>query len=803
MPCHSERSEESRPEAGVSLSRDSAAFPSISLGRHRCRPPALCARRPSYYYCPVPCGPSSRNELSQGRALAGRRVSPRPPTPRELRHGLIGESAVYRQIPSPTRFAPALIPILTLALAPSSQAQPETAIALYRQKKFGEAARVLEQHLASQPDDLRARLLLGLCYQEAGDKAGAERVFADAVARRPDDHAAHYYLARVQYLRARFADAAHVYDLVGLIRAEQNDNAAALAAYEAAIRADRKFADAYLNAGVLLLKLGRTSDALARLNTAISLNPRSADAFYQRARARLELNKSAEAEKDLVQALSLARYEPARRLLAQVRAGGVGMPPARSAPMPSPAPIRFRDVARNAGLRFILENHPTPQKHLIETMPGGVAAFDYNNDGLPDIYFTNGASVPSLEKDARYWNRLYRNDGGMKFTDVTDEAGLAAAGYSMGVAAADYDNDGYVDLFVAGVNHNILYRNTGHGKFEDVTTRAGLRSEGWSVAAGWFDYDNDGFLDLFVVNYVEWSPGLDPFCGGPTGTFRIYCHPSAYRGTSNRLYHNRGDGTFEDVSERAGIAAHAGKGMSAAFADYDGDGFPDIFVTNDSLPNFLFHNHGDGTFEEVALPAGVGLTDNGRPVSSMGVDFRDYDNDGLPDLIVTALARETFPLFRNEGKGFFRDATYPSRLGLASANRSGWSVGMFDFNNDGWKDVFSANAHVTDNIESFSADRYQQPNSVFANLGNGQFADVSADAGPDFQTPRAHRGAAFADFNRDGKIDVVVSSLGGPAELWENVSPESNHWMTLRLEGTRSNRDGIGARIRIETPYGT
>src|SRR2546430_92553 len=324
------------------------------------------------------------------------------------------------------------------------------------------------------------------------------------------------------------------------------------------------------------------------------------------------------------------------------------------------SPIRYRNVADSAGLHFVLENHPTPQKHLIESMAGGVAAFDYNNDGLTDIYFTNGASIPSLAKDSsKYFNRLYRNDGGMKFTDVTEEAGVAGAGYSMGGAAGDYDNDGYVNPF----------------------------------------------------------------------------------------------------------AARVGKGMSVAFADYDGDGFTDVFVSNDSVPNFLFHNRGDGTFEEVALPAGVGLTDDGRPVSSMGVDFRDYDNDGLPDLIVTALARETFPLFRNEGKGFFRDSTFPSRIGLASAGRSGWGVGLVDLNNDGWKDVFSANSHVTDNIEKFSVDRYQQPNRVFANLGNGTFEDVSAAAGPDFQAPRAHRGAAFADFNHDGKVDVVVSSLGGPAEL--------------------------------------
>ncbi len=462
------------------------------------------------------------------------------------------------------------------------------------------------------------------------------------------------------------------------------------------------------------------------------------------------------------------------------------------------APIRFRDVARSAGLDFVLQNNPTPQKHMIETMPGGVAAFDYNGDGLADIYFTNGAAIPSLQKDSpKFFNRLYRNDGGMKFTDVTNEAGVAGAGYSMGVAAADYDNDGHVDLFVAGVYRNILYHNLGNGKFEDVTEKAGIKSDKWSVAAGWFDYDNDGRLDLFVVNYAKWTPAFDRFCGDPARNIRIYCHPKWFEGVSNTLYHNRGDGTFEDVTERAGIAPHIGRGMSVAFADYDNDGFTDIFVTNDNLPNFLFHNHGNGTFEEVGLTAGVALTANGAPVASMGADFRDYDNDGLPDINVTALTRETFPLFRNQGHGYFQDATYSSRLGALSATRSGWSNGFFDFNNDGWKDLFTANSHVNDRVELFEATEYKQPNSIFANLGDGTFGDVSVEVGEDFRIPRAHRGSAFADFNNDGKIDVVVTALGEPVELWQNTSPDDNHWLVLKLIGTRSNRDGIGARVRI------
>jgi enediyne biosynthesis protein E4 len=459
-------------------------------------------------------------------------------------------------------------------------------------------------------------------------------------------------------------------------------------------------------------------------------------------------------------------------------------------------PIRFREVAHQAGMDFVLQNNPTPRKHMIETMPGGIAAFDYNVDGLTDIFFTNGASIPSLEKDSpKFFNRLYRNDGGMKFTDVTLAAGVAGTGYSMGVAAADYNNDGYTDLFVAGVYRNILYRNLGNGKFEDVTEQAGIKSDKWSVAAGWFDYDNDGWLDLFVVNYAHWTPDFDRFCGERDRNLRVYCHPKYFEGLSNTLYRNRRDGTFEDVTVKAGLAGHIGRGMSAAFADYDNDGLMDVFVTNDNMPNFLFRNRGDGTFDEVALQAGVALTNNGLPVASMGADFRDYDNDGLPDLNVTALAGETFPLFRNMGNGLFQDATHQSRLATLTTTRSGWSNGFFDFNNDGWKDLFTANSDVNDLIDLFQSTHYKQPNGLFANLGNGTFEDVSAEAG--FTISRAHRGSAFADFDNDGKIDVVVSALGEPAELWQNVSPDVNHWLILKLIGTRSNRDGIGAKVRL------
>jgi enediyne biosynthesis protein E4 len=456
--------------------------------------------------------------------------------------------------------------------------------------------------------------------------------------------------------------------------------------------------------------------------------------------------------------------------------------------------IRLRDVADSAGIHFVLHNSPTPQKHMIETMAGGVAAFDYDGDGKTDIFFTNGAALPSLQKDSpKYFNRLFRNEGGWKFRDVTETAGVAGAGYAVAAAAGDYNNDGHVDLFVGGFRQNFLYRNRGDGTFEDVTAKSGISSNEWVVAAGWFDYDNDGLLDLFVVNYADWSLDFDRFCGDSDRKIRVYCHPRYLTPIANRLYHNRGDGTFEDVSVKSGVAAFKGRGMGLAFADYDGDGRMDAFVTNDKMPNFLFHNLGGGKFEEVALEAGVALPDHGKAVSSMGADFRDYDNDGLPDIASTALHGETFPLFRNQGKGSFVEVTSASRLARTSTLHTGWSVGLFDFNNKGWKDFFSSNADVNDLVEMFEPVVYKQPNTIFENTRDGKFSESPVE----FGQPQAHRGSAFADFDGDGKIDIVIASLEGVAELWRNESASSNHWLILKLTGTKSNRDGIGAEVRI------
>lgn len=491
-----------------------------------------------------------------------------------------------------------------------------------------------------------------------------------------------------------------------------------------------------------------------------------------------------------------------------------------SAAFAAPPPVRFQDLAPRAGIDFVLRNSATPQKRQIETMVSGVAVFDYNNDGRPDIYFVNGASQPRLAKsDPSYFNRLYRNDGDWRFTDVTRAAGVEGEGFATGVAAADYDNDGFTDLFIAGVNRDILYRNRGDGTFEDVTAKAGLTPRGakpWAISAGFFDYDNDGRLDLFVSNYVIWDPAREPFCGDPFRSYRTYCHPRYYQGLPNQLFRNNGDGTFTEVSQAAGLSAHIGKGMSTLFADYDLDGRIDVLVTNDTTPNFLFHNEGNGRFRELALQAGVAFNEDGRAVSSMGADFRDLDNDGLPDVFIAALANETFPLFRNLGRGQFVDITYPSGLGRLTLPHSGWSNGIFDFNNDGFKDLFVACGDVNDNTELFSSRRSRQRNLILVNPGDGKFIDWSAQAGPDFQQTGLHRGAAFGDFDLDGRVDVVVSRIGERAELFRNTSSataplrriggrlvqSAPHWLAIRLTGRRSNRDAIGASIHLVSSSG-
>jgi hypothetical protein len=475
--------------------------------------------------------------------------------------------------------------------------------------------------------------------------------------------------------------------------------------------------------------------------------------------------------------------------------------------VPASEAIQFENIIAQSKVRFTLKNSVSPQRYTFETMAGGVALFDYNNDGLLDIFFTNGAEIPSLKKtNSSYWNRLFRNNGDGTFTDVTEKAGLQGIGYSMGVAAGDYDNDGYVDLYVTGVNRNQLFHNNGDGTFTDVTAKAGVTGvipgygKAWSITAGWFDYNNDGLLDLLVVNYLDYNMKTAKLCvaqGLPA-----YCSPIDFLGTPNILYRNNGDGTFTDVSKQSHISAYVGKGMGISFADYDNDGFTDVFISNDTFQNYLLHNNGDGTFTEVGLLGGVAYTGFGNAVAGMGTDFRDLDNDGRPDIFQTAMFGEGFPLYRNMGGGQFQDVTGPSGLTKFTSRLTAWGAGVFDFDNDGWKDLFTANSDILDNSMELAHRPYALPNGLFRNMGNLTFEDISAKAGATFQVPGAHRGAAFGDLNNDGKIDTVVTNLNGPPEIWMNRTSNGNHWIILKLVGVKSNRDGLGTTVKITTSLG-
>jgi hypothetical protein len=470
-------------------------------------------------------------------------------------------------------------------------------------------------------------------------------------------------------------------------------------------------------------------------------------------------------------------------------------------------PTGFTESTKSAihfayrSIPFSLDSCETPQRHAPETMAGGVAVFDYDNDGNLDLFFTNGADIETLRKTApKYSNRLFRNNGDGTFTDLTDKAGLAGSGYDVAVAVADYDNNGYEDLFVGGVHRNTLYHNNGDGTFTDVTEKAGLAKPDkefgplWSVGAAWVDVNNDGRLDLFVVNYLSWDVHKEPDC--KYGDRPEYCHPKFYKPLPNQLFINNGNGTFTDVSARSGIRAHLGKGMGAAIADYDGDGLPDIFVTNDKLFNFLFHNKGESRFEEAASEAGVALPEQGQAISGMGVDSRDLNNDGLPDIALVALQQETFPIYLNNGHGEFSDATAKSGMALLSNPMSGYSTNIADFDNDGWKDIFVSRGDVQ-SLSMATTRKIEQNNTVFHNLAGVKWSALTEEAGFDAQPPRRHRGAAIGDFNHDGKLDVVVTALSARAELWINDYPDGNHWLELALQGGKSNRDAIGTRVRV------
>jgi len=462
----------------------------------------------------------------------------------------------------------------------------------------------------------------------------------------------------------------------------------------------------------------------------------------------------------------------------------------------------FSDFAGRSRFAYRTSNDFTGRKYFPQPMCGGVAAIDYNNDGLMDLFFTNGAKLPELEKTSpTYYNCLLHNNGDGTFEDVTAKAGLTGAdlGYCFGVAAADYDNDGHQDLFICNAGRNALYHNNGDGTFTDVSAGSGLEHKPenvLSVGAAWFDYDNDGLLDLIVTNYTIWTPQTDKQCLKDDAR-EEYCSPTVYKSVASRLYRNLGHGRFEDATEASAIGKALGKGMGISIADFTGDGLMDVFIANDTEPNFLFVNQGNGVFRECGLEYGVAYNEEGNPVSGMGSDAKDFDNDGRVDIIYNDLAGQFFAILKNEGGGSFSDVTWSTNLGPLTRKFSGWSMGFIDYNNDGWKDIYSANGDV-DNLTESS----RQHDTMFENEGGKTFIDVTEKMGPDFAFAGYQRGSAFVDLNNDGFMDLVVTSLGQKPRILMNHALIKNHWMMFDLHGHKSNRDGIGATIKVTTQSG-
>ena len=459
---------------------------------------------------------------------------------------------------------------------------------------------------------------------------------------------------------------------------------------------------------------------------------------------------------------------------------------------------RFENVAQSAGLAMTPINGASPDKHLVETMGSGAVFFDADADGWVDIFLVDGGSVadPAVARRARH--RLYRNRGNGAFEDVTAGSGIVPHGYGQGACAADIDNDGLVDLYVTGFTENALYRNLGRGRFQDATRRAGVAASQWSTSCAFADVDRDGFVDLFVTRYVDAGMGNNKFCGDPARSLRVYCHPLNYQGLTNVLYHNNHDGTFKDVSVAAGLSRYAGNGLGVVAGDYDDDGWPDVFVANDSVPNFLFHNERDGTFKEAGLLAGVAVANDGKPRAGMGTDFGDYDGDGRLDLAVGNHEFEATSVFRNLGNGLFSYATTQSRVGASTLPYVTFGVAWLDYDNDGWLDLAVANGHVVDNtalVRPGSA--HAQPRLLFHNNRDRTFTDVSRESGPGFAAPKVGRALVVADIDNDGDPDVLITNNGQPVDLLRNEGDRQNNALTVRLVGTRSNRDAIGARVRL------
>jgi len=464
--------------------------------------------------------------------------------------------------------------------------------------------------------------------------------------------------------------------------------------------------------------------------------------------------------------------------------------------------IQFRDATHKAGIHFLHNNGAYGKKYLPETMGPGVAFIDYDNDGWQDIFLVNGIDWPG-RPSKHSTPTLYRNNHDGTFTDVTRKAGLDVEIFGMGVAVGDFDNDGFDDLFVTAMGQSRLFHNNGNGTFTDVTQKAGLMGpKEFSTSAAWIDYDKDGKLDLVVANYVQWSIDGDLYCT-LDGKSKSYCTPESYKGTSVRLWHNRGDGAFEDVTKKAGLGDPTSKTLGIAVLDYDSDGWPDLLFSNDTQPNKLYRNNGNGTFTEKAVVAGVAFSEDGVARAGMGVDAADYDRSGAPSLLITNFSNQMISLYHNEGKGLFVDEAPRSAIGRTTLLTLGFGCFFFDYDLDGWPDIFIANGHIDSDIQRVQPNvKYAMPPHVFRNLGRGNFEEVTKSLGGTFDTPRVGRGAAYGDFNNDGRLDLLLSTNGGPAYLFANeASGEAAARKSLRVKlvGMKSNRDGIGAAVKVNS----
>jgi enediyne biosynthesis protein E4 len=462
--------------------------------------------------------------------------------------------------------------------------------------------------------------------------------------------------------------------------------------------------------------------------------------------------------------------------------------------------VHYKDVRQQAGITFKQDSTQTEEKYYLETMGTGVGWIDYDQDGLMDLFFVQSAATDIYKPAQPLRSVLYRNNGDGTFTDTTENAGLAGEGhYGQGVTVGDFDNDGYPDIYVTGYGRALLYHNNGNGTFTDVTAKAGVADEGgWSTSAGWFDYDKDGWLDLVVTNYIEWSPKNNVWCGEHRPGYRSYCHPGNYKGQRIKLYHNNHDGTFNDVSDPSGVGKPEAKGMGVVLADFNNDGWPDIAVANDSWPNFLFINKHDGTFEDNSLVSGIAASEDGRYEAGMGIDAADVDGDGWQDIYITHLDFELNRLYHNNQDGTFTDATFTSEIGNKALLLSGVSMKFLDYDNDGWNDILQLNGAMLDNIQLYHSEvPYPEPLLMFRNSGKGMFKKVSESLGPDFVRPIVGRGVATADYDNDGDIDIVTNNRGAYPSLLRNDGENANHWLSVLLIGTKSNRDGIGASLKL------